>query len=148
MSEDRFPLRPDSLWYDAMRDRYGDAVPAIDHLQIRRGLQAIVEGLFDKLVDVDRFHACRVHGIVTRSAGFVVIDARFSDGATAADKRMCNRFLEHIHERLAESCEHCGKPGEIVAKAGLEALLDDPDAILGDRLLCTECYESWSGRDD
>ncbi|NKJ72671.1 hypothetical protein GFL38_10385 [Rhizobium leguminosarum bv. viciae] len=145
---DSLPLRPDAVWYDSMHQRYGAAVPDIEHLQIRRGLQSIVEDLFEKLADADRFRSCRMHGIATRNAGFVVIDARFSATATEADKRMCNRVLERIQERLSESCEHCGKPGEIVLKIGMEARLADPDIELGDRLLCAECYESWSGRDD
>lgn len=142
MSES-FPLRPDSVWYELLVARYGDAVPPLEHLQVRRGLQGIVEDLFDKLADADRFRSCRIHGIVTRNAGFVVIDARFGDRATEADKRMCNSVLERIQERLGEACEHCGKSGEIVAKTGLEALLEDPDAALGDRLLCHECYNTW-----
>lgn len=147
MSES-FPLRPGGDWYDTMVARYGDAMPPLEHLQIRRGLQSIVEDLFEKLADADRFRSCRVHGIDARNAGFLVIDARFSATATEADKRMCNRVLERIQERLSESCEHCGKPGEIVLKIGMEARLADPDIELGDRLLCAECYESWSGRDD
>ena len=142
MSE-TFSLRPDVDWYERLVSRYGDAVPPLEHLQIRRGLQTIVEDLFEKLDDADRFRACRIHGIETRAAAFAIIDARFTESATDADKRMCKRVLERIQERLSESCEHCGNLGEIVAKTGLEALLDDPEAILGDRLLCRECYESW-----
>ncbi|TQN61112.1 hypothetical protein FLX27_13040 [Agrobacterium tumefaciens] len=129
-----------------MADHYGDAVPPIEHLQIRRGLQTIVDDLFHDLDIADRLRACHLQGISTRYAGFVILDIRYSDRATEADKRMCNRIVERIQERLCEACEHCGRPGEIIAKTGLEALLDDPDAVLGDRFLCTECHQNWSGR--
>ncbi|RVP47342.1 hypothetical protein [Sinorhizobium medicae] len=146
MPNDQFPLRPDRDWYDALRARYGDAIPAIEYLQIRRGLQSIVEDLFEKLDIADRFNVCRVYGIATRNAGFTVVDARYSETATEADKRMCNRVIERVQERLVESCEHCGRTGETIAKVGLEARLQDPDIVLGDRLLCAECYESWRSR--
>lgn len=144
MSKGRFPLRPDDTWYAEMRSRYGDFVPDVERIQIRRGLQSILHDLFELLHDADRFNACRIQGVVTRNAGFSIIDARLSDTATEADKRMCGRILDRIGARLNEACEHCGKPGSIIAKSGLEALLDDPDAVLGDRLLCTECYQDWS----
>lgn len=143
---DTSPLRPDITWYHHFVARYGDAVPPIEHLQIRRGLQTIVDDLFHDLDIADRRRACRLHGITTRYAGFVVIDIRYSDHATDADWRMCNRIVERAQERLCEACEHCGRPGEIIAKTGLKALLEDPDAALGDRFLCTECYQNWSGR--
>lgn len=137
MSES-FPLHPDADWYDRLVARYGDAVPPIEHLQFRRGLQPIVEDLFEKLADADRFHACSVHGIETLSAGLNTIDARFAAAATEADKRMCNRILERIQERLADTCEHCGREAEVLV-----------DNVRGEplRLLCRECYD-WSGRDD
>lgn len=144
---DTFPLRPDIDWYLSTADRYGDAVPPLEHLQIRRGLQVIVDDLFHDLDLADQFHVCRVYGVTTRYAGFVVIDIRYSDNDTEADRRMCNRIVERAQERLCEACEHCGKPGEIIAKTGLEALLDDPDAVLGDRFLCTECQQNWSADD-
>lgn len=135
MSES-FALHPDRVWYDDMVARYGDAVPPLEHMQFRRGLQSIVEDLLEKLADADRFRACRIHGIETRSAGFNTIDARFSKAATEADKRMCNRILERIQERLCEACEHCGREATVlVDKRG--------DPI---RLLCRECYDDW--RDD
>lgn len=139
-----FPLRPDDTWYSAMRARFSDAVPNIERLRIRRGLQDIVHDFLEKLRDADRFNACRIHSVSTRNAGFSVIDARFSDAATEADRRMCGRIIECIQERMNAACEHCGKPGEIIAKSGLEALLDDPSVALGDRLLCAECYQDWS----
>jgi hypothetical protein len=141
---DRFSPRPDDTWHAEMRSRYGDVVPQIERLRIRRGLQDIVHDLFEKLRDADRFNACRIHSASTRNAGFSVIDVRFSAAATEADKRMCGRIIECIQERLNAACEHCGKPGAIIAKSGLETLLDDPNAVLGDRLLCAECYQNWS----
>ncbi len=144
---DRFPLRPDAVWYDAMVARYGDAVPAIEHLQFRRGLQRHVADLFDALDQADRFFICRILSIVTRNGGFVIIDARIADAATEAYRSRCNVVFDNSRERLSESCEHCGRAGEIIAKTGLEALLDDPDAALGDRFLCTECYDDWSRHD-
>ncbi|RSC21464.1 hypothetical protein EGT36_30210 [Agrobacterium sp. FDAARGOS_525] len=143
---DTFPLRPDATWYNHLIARYGDAVPPIEHLQFRRGLQVIVDDLLHDLDIADRFCASRVYGITTRNAGFVVIDIRYSDGATEADRRMCNRIVERAQERLCEACEHCGRPGEIIAKTGLEALFDDLNAVLGDRFLCTECHQNCSGR--
>jgi hypothetical protein len=139
MSE-RFPLRPASDWYQRLVDRYGESIPAIERLRIRRGLQEQVESLFHDLDMADPFHACCIHGIDTRSAGFVIINARFGDLATETDKRMCNRVLESARERLSEVCEHCGRHAEIILKIGLEARLADPDVELGDRMLCRECY--------
>nr|CAD6612694.1 hypothetical protein RKHAN_02511 [Rhizobium sp. Khangiran2] len=144
---DRFPLRPEKTWYAAMVDRYGDAVPAIDRLQIRRGLQIHVGDMYAQLDDLDLLRHVGMKGIVTRNAGFVVIDTRYHEGIFEDDRIALDFALERHNDRLNESCEHCGKPGEIIAKIGTEALLDDPDAVLGDRLLCTGCYESWSGRD-
>lgn len=140
---DLFPLRPDSVWYDALRDRYNDAVPDLDHLQIRRGLQIAVGNMFSQLHDLCLTDKVDIRSVVTRNAGFVVIDARFADCLPDIDRAAIEFALEGVRGDLAESCEHCGRPGEIVAKTGLEALLDDPDAALGDRLLCAECYESW-----
>lgn len=145
---DLFPLRPDADWYAVLVSRYGEAVPPLEHLKIRHGMQVVVEDLLHELDIADRFRACRVHGIETRSAGFAIIDARFRDEATDADRRMCNRVLERARDRLTEACEHCGKPGEIFAKTGLEALFENPGAILGDRFLCMECYEYWRHRHD
>jgi hypothetical protein len=133
---DRFPLHPDVDWYEHLVARHSDAVPPLEHLQIRRGLQRVAEDLFHDLDIADRFHACRVLGIVTHAPGLVVIDARFSATTTRSDKHMCNRVLERIQERLCEACEHCGRAATVlVDKRG--------DPI---RLLCRECYDGW--RDD
>jgi hypothetical protein len=145
---DPYPLQPDADWYGTMRSRYGDSiVPSLDRLQFRRGFQKIIEDLFEKLHDVDRFQACSIKSIRTRSACFTVIAVEYGDKATTADERMCNRVIDRIRERLAEACEHCGHRGQVIAKAGLETLLSDPDAVLGDRLLCSECYEQWRVHD-
>lgn len=144
---DRFPIRPDDIWYSSMRERYGNAVPGIDQLQIRRGLQIHVGDMYAQLYDLDLLRHVDILSIVTRNAGFTVIDARYHEGLYEDDRIALDFGLERYSERLNESCEHCGKPGEIVAKTGMEALLDDPDAVLGDRFLCTECYESWSRHD-
>lgn len=146
MSES-FPLRPDADWYDAMIARYADAVPAVEHLQIRCGIQAIVEHLFEQLQELGLLYAVDIRSVVTRNAGFVVMDARYLDGLSDTDRAALDFALEGTRGYFAEACEHCGKPGEIVAKTGMEALLDDPDAVLGDRLLCHECYESWRAHD-
>jgi len=144
---DRFPLRPDAGWYNTMRTRYGDAVPAIEHLQIRRGLQSVIGDMYAQLHDLDLLRHVDIVSIVTRNAGFTVIDARFHEGLFEDDRIALDFAFEHHSERLNAACEHCGRPGSVIAKTGLEALLDDPYAVLGDRLLCTGCYESWSGRD-
>ncbi len=145
---DRFPLRPDADWYSAMRARYGKLVPDIVHLQIRRGLQDIVGDMYAQLHDLELLRHVDIVSIVTRNAGFVVLDARYHAGLFEDDRIALDFALERHSERLNAACEHCGRLGEIVAKTGLEAILDEPDAVLGDRLLCTECYESWSGRHD
>lgn len=145
---DRFPLHPDAVWYEAMRERYGVAVPAIDHLQIRRGLQVVVGDMYAQLRDLDLLRHVDIKSIVTRAAGFVVIDARYHASLFEDDRIALDLGLARHSEHLNESCEHCGRPGEIVAKTGMEALLDNPDAVLGDRLLCAECYDDWSGRND
>ncbi|WP_142627987.1 hypothetical protein [Rhizobium sp. P007] len=144
---DQFPLRPDADWYDAMIARYADALPAVDHLQIRRGLHAHVAHLFEQLHDLGLLYAVDIKSIVTRNAGFIVIDARYADGLSDSDRAALDFALDGIRGDLTEACEHCGKPGEIIAKTGLEACLADPDVELGDRLLCMECYESWRSHD-
>lgn len=144
---DRFPLRPDASWHAEMRARHGDAVPAIEHFQIRRGLQKIVGDMYAQLHDLDLLRHVEIHSIVTRNVGFTVIDARYHAGIFE-DDRIALDFALHAHaERLNESCEHCGAAGSVIAKTGLEALLDDPDTVLGDRFLCAECYEDWSRHD-
>ncbi len=141
---DRFPLRPDAVWYDSMRARYGDAVPDIERLQIRRGLQVHVGDMYEKLHALGLIDKVDIRSVVARNATFVVIDFRERDGIYE-DDRIALDFLFHgTTGDLSESCEHCGRPGSVIAKAGLEALLDDPDAAIGDRFLCVECYESWS----
>jgi hypothetical protein len=147
MSES-FPLSPDSDWYDALVARYGDAVPAIENLRIRSGLQVHVAHLFEQLKDLGLLRHVDILSVVTRNAGFVVIDARYVDSLSEVEIAALDFALEGTRAYFAESCEHCGKLGEIIAKAGLEALLDDPDAVIGDRLLCHECYKSWCHRDD
>ncbi|KQV41938.1 hypothetical protein [Rhizobium sp. Root1204] len=144
---DRFPLRPDDIWYAAMRGRYGDAVPDIDALQFRCGLQVHVGDMFEKLHALGLIDNVNILSVVTRNAGFVVIDARLADCLPEIDRAALEFALAGVRGDLSESCEHCGRPGEIVAKTGMEALLDDPDAALGDRFLCAECYNDWSHRD-
>jgi len=145
---DSFSLRPDAVWYDAMRDRYGAAVPEIESLQIRRGLQIHVGDMYAQLFDLDLLRHVDIVSVVTRNAGFVVVDARYHAGLYDDERIALDFALDRYNERLNAACEHCGMPGDIVAKTGMEALLDDQDAELGDRLLCAECYDSWSGRDD
>ncbi|MCV3768898.1 hypothetical protein [Rhizobium sp. TRM95796] len=145
---DRFPLRPDETWHAEMRARYGDAVPALEHMRFRRGLQTLVADFFEQFHDREYQRLVAVHSIVTRNAGFVVLDARGHFGLPYGEYGAVDALLSTTQERLSEACEHCGAVGEIVAKTGLEALLDDPDAALGDRLLCNECYEKWRHRDD
>lgn len=144
---DRFPLRPDAVWFDAMVGRYGDVVPDIESLQIRRGIQVHDDDFFVRLHGLD-LQAVTIHSIVTRNAGFVIVDARGHVGLPDGDYGAVDPLLEHTRGRLSEACEHCGRAGEIIAKTGMEALLDDPDAVLGDRFLCVECYEDWSHHDD
>ena len=144
---DAFPLRPHQTWYEAMRDRYGNAVPAIEHLQFRRGLQIEVGDMFAQLHDLDLLRHVDIVSIVARNAAFTIIDARDHAGLYEDDRIALEREIERYRERLNAACEHCGRPGSVIAKTGLEALLDEPDAAIGDRLLCTGCYVSWSGRD-
>lgn len=144
---DRFPLRPDASWYDSMRARYGNAVPDIDALQFRRGLQVHVGDMFEKLHALGLIDKVDILSVVTRNAAFVVNDSRYHD-SIHEDDRITLDFLFHgTAGDLNESCEHCGKLGTIIAKTGLEALLDDPDAAPGDRFLCAECYDDWSRHD-
>ncbi|WP_284776593.1 hypothetical protein [Agrobacterium sp. lyk4-40-TYG-31] len=142
----QFPLRPDDIWYSAMRDRYGETVPDIERLQIRRGLQRHVGDMYAQLHDLDLLCHVDIISITTRNAGFIVIDTRYHSAIYEEPRIALDFALEARGQRLNAACEHCGRTGEIVAKAGLEVLLEDPDAVRGDRLLCTECYESWSGR--
>ncbi len=146
MSES-FPLRPDADWYRDLVDRFGDAVPAIERLQFRRGLQSVVFDLFTQLSDLGVLPYVDIRGIETRNAGFTVIDARYKPELVGISRDAADFTLEGARGHLAEACEHCGKYGEIVAKMGLEALLEDPQAILGDRFLCSDCYESWRVHD-
>lgn len=87
-----------SEWYRRLVERFGSAVPAAAHLQLRADLQPIVDDLFAELADFH--HACRVFSIVERADGLVVIDARFLDGASASEKKAINEILEQQQERL------------------------------------------------
>ncbi|UWU23004.1 hypothetical protein N2601_08680 [Rhizobium sp. CB3060] len=145
MSES-FPLRPDENWYRDLAHRFRDAVPSIERLQFRRGLQPIVYDLFTQLSDLGVLRSVDILGIKTRNAGFTLIDARYKPELVGIFRDAADFALEGTRGRLIEACEHCGRYGEVVAKTGMEALLDDPNAILGDRFLCRECYESWSAR--
>jgi hypothetical protein len=127
--------------------RYGDAVPPITRLQIRRGLQQIVGEMFEFLSLHGLLDAVDIFGITTRSAAFVIIDARSRPGISEGHRLALNFEIEKTQERLSEVCEHCGRAGEIIAKTGLEARLADPEIELGDRFLCRECYHDWSRRD-
>ncbi|MDK1376830.1 MULTISPECIES: hypothetical protein [unclassified Sinorhizobium] len=143
----RFPLHPDSDWHEAMVARYGDAVPSVDQLGFRRGLQTIVTEMYEFLSLHGLLDAVDILGIETRSAAFVVIDARYKPGIYEDDRISLDFAFEKTQERLSECCEHCGRGGAIIAKAGLEARLAGPDVEFGDRLLCMECYESWRFHD-
>ena len=144
---DRSPLRPDDIWYDAVRARYGNAVPDIEHMQFRRGLQGHVGDMFEKLHALGLIDKVDILSVVTRNAAFVVIDARYRADLFEDDRIALDFLFQGTTGDLSEACEHCGRPGSVIAKTGLEALLDDPDAALGDRFLCAECYESWSRHD-
>lgn len=144
---DQFPLRPDLDWYEHLVARYGDAVPPITRLRIRRGLQQIVSDMYEFLSLHGLLEAVDIFGIETRSAAWAIIDARYRPNICEDDRISLDYELEKIQERLSESCEHCGRGGAIIAKTGLEARLADPDAELGDRLLCHECYEGWRSHD-
>lgn len=86
----------DLAWYRRLVERFGDAVPAAEHLQIRPDLVPIVDDLFAALAG----YSVRVHGITERDEGLVVIDARVSDDITADDKQTVYRTIEDIQERL------------------------------------------------
>lgn len=144
MSKDRYPLCPDDDWYAEMRARFGDVVPDIERLRFRRGLQNAVADMYAQLNDLDLLRLVDIRNIKTRHAAFVVIDTDYRAGIYEDDRIALDFCFERHAEAMRTACEHCGKPGEIVAKSGLEALLDDPNAALGDRLLCTECYQEWS----
>jgi hypothetical protein len=144
MSKDRFPLHADDTWYQATRARYGDVVPKVEHLRIRRGLQNAVADMYAQLNDLDLLRHVDISSIETRNAGFVVINADYKPGTYEDDRIALDLCLEKHAEAMRSACEHCGNPGEIIAKSGLETLLDDPSAVLGDRLLCAECYQDWS----
>jgi hypothetical protein len=90
----------EETWYRRLVERFGSAVPAAEHLQIRADLHPIVDDLFAELANFH--HACRVYGIVERADGLVVIDARVSDDNTSADKKVVYRILEEAQERLNE----------------------------------------------
>lgn len=140
---ERYPLRPDAVWYDAMRDRYGAALPDIRRLEFRRGMQIHVGSLYAHLYELDLLRHVDILGIVTRSAGLTIIDARYPASLYEDDRIALDFALEVQSERLNAACEHCGRPGQIVAKTGLEVSLDNPNTMLGDRFLCVECYEDW-----
>lgn len=142
-----FPLHPDADWYEQLVDRYGDAVPPITRLRIRSGLQQIVAEMLEFLADHGLLEAVEILSMTTRSAAFVVIDARDRPGIGEDDRIALDFLLEKTRERLTEVCEHCGRGGALIAKTGLEARLVHPEAVLGDRLLCLECHEVWRSHD-
>jgi hypothetical protein len=144
MSKARFPLRPDDTWYAEMRSRYGDFVPDVERIQIRRGLQTAVADMYAQLSDLDLLRLVDIRNIKTRNAGFVVIDTDYRAGIHEDDRIALDFCFERHAEAMRTACEHCGRSGQIIVKSGLETLLDDPNATLGDRLLCVECYQEWS----
>ncbi|MGN8152702.1 hypothetical protein ACTJK5_10545 [Agrobacterium sp. 22094] len=147
MSNDSYPLRPDDTWYSSMRAHYGSAVPDIEHLRIRRGLQNAVADMYAQLSDLDLLPLVAIRSITTRNAGFVVINTDYKPGIFQDDRIALDLCFERHKAAMRAACEHCGRPGSIIAKSGLEALLDDPSTALGDRLLCAECYQDWSTHD-
>jgi len=126
---DSFPLRPDENWYRDLVDRFGAAVPAVEHLQFRRGLQPVVFDLFTQLADLGVLPHIDIMSIETRWAGFAVIDARYKPELVGVARDAADFALGCARERLIEACEHCGRYGAIVA---------------GDRFLCAPCKASWS----
>lgn len=142
---DLYPLRPDEGWYSEIVARYGEAVPAIEHLRIRHGLQIFVADLLDQIVLADRHVVCRLAGVTTRNAGFITVEVEFADGAQEADRRLIGMVVRRWQEVLSTRCEHCGSPFNLsILKIGMEALLGNPEAELGDRQLCIDCQKEMS----
>lgn len=144
---DRFPLMPDSEWHETMVARFGDHVPPITRLKIRRGLQQIVAEMFEFLSLHGLLDAVDIFGIRTRNAAYAVIDSRDRPSISEDDRIALNLLFSKTQKLLSSVCEHCGRTGAIILKVGLEARLADPEIELGDRLLCQECYESWRSHD-
>lgn len=113
-------------------------------MRFRPGLQPIVGHLYEQLAELGLLDRVDICGIETRAAAFAIIDARYRPGTHEDDRIALDFAFEGAQGDLADTCEHCGRPGEVILKVGLEARLADPDVELGERLLCHECYESWS----
>jgi hypothetical protein len=139
---DLYPLWPDARWYADILARHPDIVPEIERLRIRRGLQTLIADLIDEIALADRFKVCRLASVTTRNAGFVKGEVAFADNATEADRRMIDLVVRRYEAALSSHCEHCGSNANLaILKLGIEALLDNPSAELGDRLLCGECFK-------
>jgi hypothetical protein len=122
--------------------RHPDIVPAMDQLRIRRGLQTLVGDLIDQIALADRFKVCRLSSVTTRNAGFVKVGVAFTESGTEADRRMIDLVVRRYEPALSSHCEHCGSNANLsILKLGMEALLDNPGANLGDRLLCGKCFK-------
>lgn len=137
-----YPLRPDARWYADLLVRHPNIVPEIDRLRIRRGLQTLAADLIDESALADRFKVCRLASLTTRNAGFVIVEVAFTENGTEADRRMIDLVVRRYQAALSSHCEHCGSNANLaILKIGMEALLDNLGAELGDRLLCGECFK-------
>ncbi|KQS74304.1 hypothetical protein ASG25_21140 [Rhizobium sp. Leaf384] len=143
MTSDRYPLRPDSDWYDALVAAYGEEVPAIARMRFRRGLQSHVDAMDAQLKDLGLLPHVDILSITSRGAGYVVIYAKYQSGIYEDDRIALDFCFERHAKALREACEHCGTTAEIVVKIGMEALLANPSIDIGDRCLCSPCADAF-----
>lgn len=134
---DRFPKQFDSVQHERLRELYGDLVPTLDFMVVRRGLYCVVDRMFAELSRLPGRHDLRVVRVESRNAGWLVV-------VTTGEARGASDIIAAAESAARDSCEHCGKPADMVLKVGLESLLTMPRLQLGDRLLCVTCTNEFT----
>jgi hypothetical protein len=132
MSE-RFPRQFDHNQHQRLRKLYGERVPPIENILVRRGHHDLIDRMFAELgrLPQDR-NRLRVVRIEIKAAGWLKISAT---GTSAKAEEV----LLDVYEAARTICEHCGDAARLVIKVGLEALIHRPDLDPVDRLLCLDC---------
>jgi hypothetical protein len=136
MSE-RFPRKFDHNQHQRLRKLYGERVPPIENILVRRGHHGLIDRMFAELGHLphDR-RRLRVLRIESKAAGWLKISA-------TGTSTKAGEVLANTTQAARMICEHCGATGRLVIKVGLEALIHRPYLDPVDRLLCLDCAHAF-----